>query len=139
MPIPKSDTSVERLFEGAQGYCDSMEILAYHPYRSSLEAIGLLAAHSLELALKSFLMRNGWTEKVIRKEVGHDLNRAWIEAANCGLAISIPPPYWVEVLALGHGYPYVFRYPQNNTAIAVPTLEELILELKSLISLCRAQ
>jgi len=110
-----------------------MEVLAAHPNKSSVDVIGLLASHSLELALKSFLITKGWQEKDIRN-VGHNLEKAWIKAANSGLDIIPEPPYWVRVLALGHGCPFIFRYPQNNTAVAIPTLDELLPEIKRIIN-----
>lgn len=139
MPIPKNNTSAERLFEGAQGYCDSMEVLVARPNKSSVDAIGLLASHSLELALKSFLITKGWAETDLRdkKKMGHDLKKVWRKAAKLGLDIALEPPYWVRVLDLGHAYPYVYRYPQNNTAVAIPPIDELIPEIKRIIELIK--
>ena len=136
MAIKKLDTSAEILLDGAQGYCDSMEVLSERPNKASVDAIGLLASHSLELALKSFLLMRGWNEEQLKK-VGHDLEKAWIKAAECGLSINKTAPFWVRVLSLGHGYPYIYRYPQEGTAIAIPSLDELASNLKDLIQLIR--
>ena len=115
------------------GSLEWVSIILGYGQKSSADAIGLLASHSLELGLKSFLIGKGWEEKDLRNKVGHNLEKAWTEAANLGLQVGSEPPYWVNVLALGHGFPYLFRYPQENTGVAIPTPDALRAELKRVI------
>lgn len=133
MAIDNKGTSPERLLDIAIQYCESMELLANQKKSCTVAAIGLLASHSLELAFKAYLLNNGWLEKELKDKVKHDLEKAWIEAYNSGLSIDQNPPYWLRILAIGHGNPYLFRYPQNGTAVAIPAIEELVPEVKNII------
>lgn len=137
MAIPKLTTSAERLLDGAQGYYDSLELLSKSPSQASVDAIGLLASHSLEIALKAFLLMKGLEEKQLSKDIGHNLEAAWIKAVQNGLPIETEPPYWVKLLALGHDFPYLYRYPQENTAIGIPPTDELVPNLNGLIRLIK--
>ena len=44
-----------------------------------------LCSHSLELAMKCFLFRNGISLNELRKDIGHDLEKALKKAKNMGL------------------------------------------------------
>jgi hypothetical protein len=50
----------------------------------------ILTFHALELALKSFLAKNGVSDHDLRRQYGHDLVSLYNEACQHGLAVSFP-------------------------------------------------
>ncbi len=98
----------------------------------------ILAAHALELCLKSFLLASGWDESRVRKEVSHDLEVAWLAAVENGLAIEDSVPYWCHLLNSVHKHPYVGRYPPVNAGLVSVGIEELYEHIHSIITLVEA-
>ncbi len=100
----------------------------------------LIAAHSLECALKAFLWHKG-KKKVIREpKVQHNLIALWDLSYKEGdLCIPESPPDWVETLSLAHGPNYYFRYQEgeNKTIVnggVTPALAPMASALKEIVS-----
>jgi hypothetical protein len=72
---PGSTPTAESLLEGAEGFLNAFTIVS-KKYDEATDPMGLLAAHCLEIALKSYLLRVGRSEKDL-KNVGHDLLALW--------------------------------------------------------------
>ena len=60
---------------------------------ATLYSIGILAAHSLELALKAYLLHAGRSDRDL-KNIGHDLAKAWGCCKRSGFDLK-QMPYWV--------------------------------------------
>jgi hypothetical protein len=131
----KLETTSDLLLEAAQNYFDALLFLTDRSINYSVDVVGLLASHSLELALKAFLFKQGLSEHKLRNEIGHDLEKAWQQAASCGLLIDVDPPFWVKVLARGHSTPYIYRYPKQGIGVAIPAQDEFLKELEATIRL----
>lgn len=125
---------VRRYLDAANIYLDGVTTLARHSPRPPVDTCGLLAAHAVEVGLKAFLLWSGQPEAQVRK-IGHDLRRAWDETRSAGLGLPEHHPWWVHVLATGHGAPYLYRYPKVGIASAIPTVDELQYELRELVGL----
>jgi hypothetical protein len=71
----------------------------------------LIAAHSLECALKAFLCHKGKQKEIRQREIQHDLMALWDLSCKEGdLCIPESPPDWIKMLSSGHGPYYYFRY-----------------------------
>jgi hypothetical protein len=119
---------------GARELSASLSTLVQHAQGSSARATALLAAHCVELSLKSFLLSRGWSEDEVLK-LGHDLNEAWLAARAAGLPLDPEPPYWYQLLQTVHDYPYFGRYPPANSGLVTPNAAELQVRIAELISL----
>jgi hypothetical protein len=99
----------------------------------------LIAAHSLECALKAFLWHKGKKAEVRKSKVQHNLIALWDLSYNEGdLYIPKSPPDWVAALSLGHGPNFYFRYQQgkNKTIVnggVTPALVPMALALKEIV------
>jgi len=124
----------EKLLSSAEGYCSSINTLMTQNKNTSLDAIGLLASHSLELALKSFLLRHGSDENEL-SQLGHNLERTWGAAKNAGLDIAVITPNWLKILSAGHVFP--FQYTQSKKLKTIQRLEnhELYSSVKRVLRL----
>jgi len=74
----------------AQGLTVAVEILCKKRGESTLYSIGILASHSLELALKSYLLHSGMSEKELMN-IGHNINEAWNQCVQSGLPLGELP------------------------------------------------
>jgi hypothetical protein len=119
--------------EEAQGLAKAVAILCDARVDTTLYSIGILAGHSLELALKAYLLHVGRTERDL-KDIGHDLTKAWECCKRSGLDLD-QLPYWVQVLDYSHDHPYYFRYPRNNHKVAIPGTDELPKDLASILDM----
>jgi hypothetical protein len=119
--------------EEALGLAKAVEILCDARADAVLYSIGILAGHSLELALKAYLLHAGRSEREL-KDIGHDLAKAWEHCKQSGLNLK-DLPYWVQVLDYSHDHPYYFRYPRNNHKVAIPGTDELPKDLASILDM----
>lgn len=100
---------------------------------------GLVAAQCLELALKSFLMKNvAMTEKELRTKISHDLRKAWTQCVKNGLDIDATMPRWAAYLHAGHHNPYLFRYNKTNTATVLASKAHVLDGLIGVMKLVQA-
>jgi hypothetical protein len=99
--------------------CDFLAAVDMLSPKVAAGPFGFVAAQSLELALKAYLMKNaGATEQELKK-LGHSIERAWSRCVDKGLGLDATLPAWVVSLAAGHESPYLFRYGQDGTEPAV--------------------
>jgi hypothetical protein len=95
--------SAGSFLDQAERYVDAAVLLA--DAARSVDPIGLLASHAVELLLKAFLLHRG-LEPGELKRVGRDLMALWCLAHGAGLPIDPEQPYWIRVLDLSHDWPY---------------------------------
>jgi hypothetical protein len=100
--------------------------------------MALLAAHCVELSLKSFLLTRGRPEAELKK-LNHDLIKAWSAAREAGLSLDPEPPYWCQLLQTVHDYPYFGRYPPANSGLITPNPGELQARITELIALVSSE
>lgn len=134
MDVRDHPVSVQSLLEGANSYFSALDALATNPKDSFLDPMGLLASQAIELALKAYLLHAGWTERQLRTVVGHDLRTAWQKATNKGLRIHCEHRFSVDVLALSHDSPYLFRYPRERVGAAITEPQVLCRDVKAVIT-----
>lgn len=80
--------------------------------RMAAAPFGFVAAHCLELALKSYLMKSaGMTEQAMRKELGHDIEKAWSRCVTAGLGPDAALPTWVVFGFAALAAPQSSRFP----------------------------
>ena len=120
--ISTTETTKEDLLGYALGYQETMHALLEKIEGAFGPAVALLGSHAIELALKSFLVGQGYED--VRK-IGHDIEKAGKLAHDSGLDIPEEPPFTLKLLALHHGSPYLYRYPQKGIAAGHPTPEDL--------------
>ena len=82
--------------------------------------------------MKAYLLYAGMKDRDLRG-IGHDLARLWGVAGECGLQLEQPAPFWVQVLGLAHDSPYIYRYPREGVAAAIPAADELLAQLSSVL------
>jgi len=125
--------SAQSFLDGARRYINAACILI--DARAAVDAIGLVASHGLELALKAFLLQAGRTPDELRRRFGHDLDKLWSEAVRGGLPVERDPPYWLAVLSFMHDGPrYLYRYPTEGVASAIPAADTLGETLRNVFS-----
>lgn len=117
--------------EEAENLCLAVKTLCEARRGETLYAIGILASHCLELALKAYLLHIGQKEKELKK-IGHDINHAWNECVKSGLPLE-ELPYWVQVLSYSYANPYFFRYPRGDHNVAVPNTDELPNDIEAVL------
>jgi hypothetical protein len=127
----------ETYLEEARGLNEAVAILCKAKVGATLYAIGILAAHCLELALKAYLLRAGRAESEL-KDIGHDLTKAWENCKQSELPLG-DLPYWVQVLNFAHSNPYFFRYPQANHNVAVPSTDDLSNDIQTVLDMVAAK
>jgi hypothetical protein len=116
----------------AQEYFSAVEILAPRLTADTIAPIGLLASHAIELGLKAYLLHIGRSERDLKK-IGHDLRKAWGEAAKAGLRVDLVHTFSVDVLSLSHDDPFLFRYPKSKNAVAITEPAEVCSAVKAII------
>lgn len=134
MTIRGSTVSPKSLLENAIGLADAVEVLVAKRQNSTVYAIGILAAHALEVSLKGYLLYRGVSEGELKKNIRHDLMKAWSAAKEVGLSIDPNIPHWVQVLNFSHNDPYYFRYPPEEFGVGIPNVDELVQNIKSVIT-----
>jgi hypothetical protein len=123
---------------GARELAAAIATLAQYAHESWAHARALLAAHCVELSLKSFLLSRGWSEDQLLKKLRHNLAKAWSAARAAGLPLDPEPPYWCQLLQTVHDSPYFGGYPPANTIVVTPNAAELTIRIPELISLVEA-
>lgn len=103
--------------------------------RSPALPMALLAAHSLECALKAFVSRGGDDRAVMDPKIRHNLEALWAMAHGEGLAIPNSPPHWVSNLSHLHNSPYYLRYSTGVNGVVSPSPEPMTSELAALVGL----
>jgi len=135
----ESTVSPKSLLENAIGLGDAVEVLVAKRQNSTVYAIGILAAHALEISLKGYLLCRDFSEKKLKeKKIRHNLIELWKAAVEKGLSIEADPPYWVQVLNFSHNEPYYFRYPPHEFGVGVPDVDKLVRDLKNVIAVIEA-
>ena len=120
------------LFRGSLSFFEAARIIQSSGQKIPYSAFGALLAHSLELALKAFLLTIDPDEdKLIN--IRHDLNKAWDLSVKDGLNLEKTPPNWCETLSASHNAPYHFRYARVNTAIVLPPVVQTINDLNDVL------
>src|SRR5574341_373545 len=109
--LPSSPSSGTSLLAGARECLRAVSVLAHHS--SGVRPIAILAAHSLELALKAFLRHSGRSDDQLTA-MDHNLFDAWSAASEAGLAIGADVPSWVQILDSVHDRPFFSRYPTSS-------------------------
>lgn len=100
--------------------------------KNILPAVGLIASQSVELALKAYLIRQGYSEQKLRA-LGHDLTDSWKEVSICGLRLDWESKFSVDVLSLSHDKPYLFRYPEDKVAVGTTEPSVLCEDIEKII------
>ena len=123
------------LFRTAQDFLEAAEML--DPTKTAAP-FGFVAAQCLELALKTYLMKNaGMTERQLKEKVGHDIGKAWSRCVAAGLGLATLPT-WAAHLDAGHDSPYLFRYAQDNTGIVLAPKAQVVNGLKEVLAVVQA-
>jgi hypothetical protein len=135
---PRSPVSAHSLLAGARELSAAVATLVQNA-RGSARAMALLAAHCVELSLKSFLLSCGWSEDDLQNKLGHDLIKAWSAAREAGLSLDAEPPYWCQLLQTVHDRPYFGRYPPANSGLVTPNPGELQARITELIALVSSE
>lgn len=107
-------------FGVALEFAQSVELIWTPGLPVLVTVIGANMAHSVELALRAFLLSKMTLREVRGVSSRHDLERLWAEAVARGLPIEVAVPRWCHVLNAGRGDPYLYRYPQESTGTVVP-------------------
>lgn len=131
-----SHVSAASMFRTAHEFFAAVDMLSP---RLAAPPFGFVAAQCLELALKSYLMKSaGMTEGALRREVGHDIEKAWSRCVTAGLGLDAALPTWVVSLAAGHDSPYLFRYGRDNAATVLLSKVETMRGLKEVLTTVQA-
>lgn len=123
----------------AREFCDGYRILAASG-QSVVAPMLVLAGHAVELALKAYLLKAGWTEDDLAHKVRHNLLTAWRRAQADGLDLNAVPPPWLTTVHGAHdpGKLVSARYPRANTGLVLPGPAELEPELGGLLDKVKA-
>ena len=95
-------------------------------------ALPLVAAHTLECALKAYLSRDGQDSRLMARATRHNLEKLWKLAREEGLPIEAIPS-WATNLSRIHNNPYYLRYSTEIHGIATPAPEPMATELAAII------
>jgi hypothetical protein len=113
------------LFTGACEYCRAAWMLAgdrFHP----IVPFAQLVCHSVELALKSYLLFTGADEQRLRS-IGHDLQAAWEECRRQSLEVTFPTG-WLMTLGYQYDGPFIFRYWRQGIGWSIPGTPKQVAE-----------
>ena len=111
------------LYRGSLNFFKATNIVFKSGESCPADAFGFLVSHSLELALKAYLLKKGMGEANL-KSIGHSLVKAWSKSVGYGLPLVTPVPRWCELLDSAHSSPFLFRYARTNTGIVTPAQQE---------------
>lgn len=120
------------LYRGSLNFFRATDILISSNETCPADVFGFLVSHSLELALKAYLLKKGLDEANI-KSIGHSLVKAWYKSVEYGLTLENPVPSWCELLDSAHRSPSLFRYARTNTGIVTPAPMESHSGLKKVL------
>lgn len=98
----------------------------------------LIAAHTLECALKAYLWHKGKKSELRKGEIRHNILALWsLVYSEQTLGVPEQPPSWVRILGDGHGPNFYFRYQkgENRTIVHGGQTPELALMVNKLSSL----
>lgn len=111
-----------------------VDLLAKDP--TTGHACAVLAAQTLECALKAYLSKVGFSERKLKEHKRrHNLEGLWREAVSHGLSIQAEPPQWCLILNSAHNQPnYYLRYPMGINMITLPALIPTASELGELVA-----
>ena len=132
------EISSKDFLERSKDYLIALEALTKHLRTELLNSIGLIASHSIELALKAFLIEKGFEEKELRR-IGHNLEDAWNKSTGKGLKLEIENKYSVDILNIYHDKPHLYRYPKKGVGSATTETKRLLFDVKSIIEAVEAQ
>jgi hypothetical protein len=132
---PIAPTTAASFLEGAEKYIAAACVLIDHG--TTVEPIGLLASHGVELALKAFLLHSGVSAQELKRQYGHDLQGLWRAALSHGLRLG-SEPWWLGILNYYYDAPYQFRYPRGGFATPIPGGNEFPTELRGLLEIVAA-
>jgi len=121
-------------YRGSLNYFDAVTILFESPSPCPMDVFGFLVSHSLELALKAYLVKKGKSESEIFK-IGHNLEWAWSLSQELGLKIEHPIPQWCKMLNSAHSKTLYFRYAKTNTALITPSKQDMYDRLNAVLNL----
>jgi len=101
-------------------------------------AAALIAAHTLECILKTYLWHKGKSKEIRKRDIQHDLLKLWCMAYDSNLDIARTPPAWCKILGSGHGPLFYFRYQEGENKTIVhggqtPEMVSTIRDLKALL------
>jgi HEPN domain-containing protein len=97
-------------------------------------ACALLAAQTLECALKSYLSHKGVPESVLKERpLRHDLEALWKEAVDQGAPLTSQFK-WLGLLNTLHNTPYRGRYPTKQGGLVSPPRKPVASELQGIVA-----
>jgi hypothetical protein len=99
-------------------------------------ALPLVAAHTLECALKAYLSRDGQDSRLKQPALRHHIEELWKLARTEGLPIGDVPD-WAANLSRIHDKPYYLRYSTGIHGIVTPAPEPMATELAAIIGTVR--
>lgn len=123
------------LYRGSLNFARAAEIILNSGEKIPADVFGFLVSHSLELALKAFLISTGFDDDRLRKQIGHSLIEAWKMSAQHGLSLETDPPDWCQTLNSAHDTPYHFRYARTNTGLVTPAPKKAVSGLNNVLEM----
>jgi hypothetical protein len=118
----------------AESMIAGVNVLAKHG--SAGLALPLVAAHTLECALKAYLSRDGRDARLKQPALRHHIEELWKLARTEGLPIGDVPD-WAANLSRIHDKPYYVRYSTGIHGIVTPAPEPMATELSAIIGTIR--
>jgi len=118
----------------AESMCLGVVLMAKHGNAGL--ALPLVAAHTLECALKAYLSRDGKDARLRTRSLRHNLEELWNLAKAENLPIGDVPD-WVTNLSRIHNEPYYLRYSTGIHGILTPAPEPMTTDLSALIGKVR--
>ena len=115
----------------AESMIAGVNVLATH--RIAGLALPLVAAHTLECALKAYLSRDGQDSRLRQAALRHHIEELWKLARTEGLPIGDVPD-WAANLSRIHNKPYYLRYSTGIHGIVTPAPEPMELNLRQLLA-----
>jgi hypothetical protein len=113
--------SANSLMHHSYEFLRALRILSEKDIQGPVLVMGLIAAHTLELAFKAYLLARGMTEEDFTRPggIGHDIERALSECETRGLNLS-GERAWINVLNIQHNYPFLYRYGRQGWGQSIP-------------------
>jgi len=96
--------------------------------------LALVAAHTLECALKAYLSRDGNDRAVKAPHIRHNLGELWVLARQQGLDVPVDLPQWVACLSPVHDKPHFLRYSTGVHGVSLPGSEPMTTELGQVLT-----
>jgi hypothetical protein len=118
----------------AESMMAGVSVLAKHGIAGL--ALPLVAAHTLECALKAYLSRDGQDSRLKQPALRHHIEELRKLARTEGLPIGDVPD-WAANLSRIHDKPYYLRYSTGIHGIVTPAPEPMATELAAIIGTVR--